>query len=85
MGKVGRTSTEVKERILKKIKEEGMTAVSVAESEGVNVKTVYSWLRKEGEVTGVSWSSHNRLKRENQQLKEIIGHLTLEMKKPKKS
>jgi transposase-like protein len=85
MGQRGRVSGEVKKRVLKKIQEEGETAVLVAKEEGINVKTIYSWLRKETEVTGVSWSQFNKMKRENQQLKEIIGHLTFEMKKPKKS
>jgi transposase-like protein len=85
MGQRGRVSGEVKKRVLKKIQEEGETAVLVAKEEGINVKTIYSWLRKETEVTVVSWSQFNKMKRENQQLKEIIGHLTFEMKKPKKS
>ena len=85
MSKGVKISSEVKERVMGKIKEEGMRVAEAAASEGVKAKTVYKWLSKEAEKTGVSITSHNKLKREVKQLKEIIGHLTLEMHKPKKS
>ncbi len=49
---------------------------------GVSGKTIYNWLR--GGVTHqFSWMEHIRLKKENQQLKEIIGVLTFELEKTK--
>lgn len=73
---------EVKEEILAKVKA-GETAASVAEKYGISVKTIYGWLRW-NTVKGVSWLDHAKLKRENQQLKEIIGVLSLEVAKSKK-
>ncbi|MEK7550835.1 MAG: helix-turn-helix domain-containing protein [Patescibacteria group bacterium] len=73
---------EVKEEILAKVKT-GETAASVAQKFGVSVKTIYGWLRW-NTVKGVSWLDYAKLKRENQQLKEIIGVLSLEVAKSKK-
>lgn len=73
---------EVKEEILSKVKA-GETAASVAQKYGISVKTIYGWLRW-NTVKGVSWLDYSKLKRENQQLKEIIGVLSLEVAKSKK-
>lgn len=73
---------EVKEEILSKIKT-GESVSSVAEKYGVSSKTIYGWLRWTT-TNKVSWMEHIRLKRENQQLKEIIGVLSLEVAKSKK-
>jgi transposase-like protein len=75
---------EKREAILKRIKGGGEPASRVAAEVGVSAKTVYSWLAKLGEKSGVSWSEYNRLKRENEQLKAIVGELTLDVKRTKK-
>lgn len=77
-------SREVREEILRRIKEGGETASHVADEHGVNPNTVYNWLSKESKRSGVSWSEHNRLRRENEQLKAIVGELTLGLKRTKK-
>jgi len=75
-------SKEVKEEILGKAKA-GEPVASLAEKYGVSTKTIYNWLR--GRTTQqVSWMEHAKLKRENQQLKEIIGVLSLELERSKK-
>ena len=73
---------EVKEEVLAKVKA-GEPAASVAQKFGISVKTIYGWLRW-NTVKGVSWLDYAKLKRENQQLKEIIGVLSLEVAKSKK-
>lgn len=78
------TSPHKKEAILKRIKEEGITASRAATEAGMSPKTVYGWLSKESTKSGVSWIEYNRLKRENEQLKAIVGELTLDMKRTKK-
>lgn len=75
---------EKREEILRRIKEGGESANSVAIESGVSPKTVYNWLSKLTEKSGVSWPEHNRLKRENEQLKAIVGELTLGLKRTKK-
>ena len=73
---------EVKEEILVKAKA-GEPVASLSEKYGVSTKTIYNWLR--GKATRqVSWVQYAKLKRENQQLKEIIGILSLELEKSKK-
>lgn len=77
-------SQEKREAILRRIKEGGESANRVAIESGVNPKTVYNWLSKTTEKSGVSWPEYNRLKRENEQLKAIVGELTLDVKRTKK-
>ena len=73
---------EVKEEILSKAKS-GEPVASLSEKYGVSTKTIYNWLR--GKATKqVSWIQYAKLKRENQQLKEIIGALSLELERSKK-
>ena len=73
---------EVKEEVLAKVKA-SEPAASVAQKFGISAKTIYGWLRW-NTVKGVSWLDYAKLKRENQQLKEIIGVLSLEVAKSKK-
>jgi len=74
---------EVKEEVLAKVKA-GEPAGAVAQTYGISVKTIYGWLRW-NTVNKVSWMEHLKLKKENQQLKEIIGVLSLELEKVKKT
>ena len=73
---------EVKEEILGKVKL-GEPVVGLAKQYGVSDKTIYNWLRSKA-VGTVSLIEHNRLKKENQVLKEIVGVLTVELEKVKK-
>lgn len=73
---------EVKEEILGKVKL-GEPVVGLAQQYGVSDKTIYNWLRSKA-VGTVSLIEHNRLKKENQVLKEIVGVLTVELEKVKK-
>jgi hypothetical protein len=63
---------EIKEEILAKIKEGGISA-----------KTIYTWLSKT--VTPqISFAEHQRLKRENEELKRIIGMMAFDLEQEKK-
>ena len=73
---------EVKEEVLSKIKS-GESAASVAQKFGISVKTIYGWLRW-ASTNKVSLLEFSKLKKENRQLKEIIGVLSLEVEKSKK-
>lgn len=74
---------EIKDRILFRIKNEGVSGAQAARDAGISSKTVYGWLAKES-LNNVSILELNRLKRENEGLCKIIGKLTLEMDKVKK-
>lgn len=75
---------EIKEQILKRIKEEGITVAQAAADAGVSVKTIYNWLRNKN-VKDTSILEISRLKRENKELFEIIGRLTHDLKRSKKN
>lgn len=74
---------EIKEQILKRIKEEGIT-VSQAADAGISSKTIYNWMRSKT-ISDGSILEISRLKRENRELLEIIGELTHDLKKTKKT
>lgn len=78
-----RVPKELKDQIIKRIKEEGVSVAQAAEDHGVAVKTIYTWLTK-GVTKPVSWSEYNKLKKENQELKTFIGEITVELSKSKK-
>jgi transposase-like protein len=73
---------EVKEEILEKIKS-GEKVAQIAKTYGISNRTIYAWLKGKA-LSNVSLLEHNKLKRENQLLKEIIGALTIELEKLKK-
>ncbi len=73
---------EVKEEILTKVKN-GESVTVLASSYGISDKTIYGWLRKKV-LNSVSQVQYNRLRQENEQLKQIVGILTFELEKLKK-
>jgi transposase-like protein len=75
-------SGEVKAEILAKVKS-GQKVTDLAKQYGVSTKTIYNWLR--GQVTEqVSWREYKRVMKENEDLKNILGVLTLDLEKTKK-
>ncbi|NCQ13170.1 hypothetical protein COZ82_02920 [Candidatus Kaiserbacteria bacterium CG_4_8_14_3_um_filter_38_9] len=76
-------SKEVKEQIIKRIKEEGIPVAQAAQEHGLQPRTIYGWISRK--VTSQpSILEVSRLRRENQALKELIGQITLEMSMAKK-
>jgi transposase-like protein len=73
---------EVKEEILSKVKS-GEPVSSLAKQYGVSDKAIYNWLKAKA-TNKVGWLEFAKLKKENQELREIVGILTLEIKKSKK-
>ena len=51
----------------------------------VSSKTIYGWLRQDTGESVVSMLEFNKLKRENEELKRLVGKLTLTMQVKKKS
>ncbi len=76
-------SKEVKDQIIKRIKEEGLPVSQVASEHGLKPRTIYQWIAK-GVTAPPSILEISKLKRENQALKELIGQITLEMSLTKK-
>lgn len=79
-----RVAKEIKDEILEKV-QAGERVVALAEQYGVSSKTIYAWLRRDTGEEVVSVLKYNKLKRENEELKRLIGELTLDMHLQKKS
>jgi len=75
-------SKEVKDEVLTKVKG-GEKVMSLSKHYGISEKTIYNWLRLTTEDK-ISIIEHNKLKRENIELKAIIGALTVEVERLKK-
>jgi len=73
---------EIKNEILSKIKSGSKVAV-LAKQYGISTKAVYKWLSKiAGEEINVK--NYNKLKRENEELKRLVGMITLDLEREKK-
>jgi len=75
---------EPKDEILTKIKVEGLSGTEAARRYGINVKNIYRWLADGVGGTSSQVLELNRLKRENQHLKQLIGQLLLDHERGKK-
>lgn len=75
---------EIKEEILSKVRS-GEKVVSLADRYGVSSKSIYTWLSRESGEDSISSLKYNKLKRENEELKRLIGELTLDMSLGKKN
>lgn len=76
-------SREIKEQILKRVKDDGIPISQLAQEHGITPRTIYQWVARS--VTAPpSVLEIGKLKRENQALKELIGELTIELSVAKK-
>ncbi len=74
---------EKKDEILNKIKA-GEKVPALSTQYGISDKTIYYWLRTDTGEDVVSLIRYNKLKRENEELKRIVGELTLNLSQEKK-
>lgn len=75
---------EIKAAVLRAIKD-GASVADVSAERGISTKTIYAWLRGQTESTGSSALEIAKLRRENQELKEIIGWFALKEKRGEKN
>lgn len=75
---------EIRDEVLGKTRT-GDKVTALAEQYGISIKTIYGWLRKETGEDVVSILKYNKLKRENEELKRLVGELTLNMSSGKKN
>lgn len=80
---VKRIPKEIREEVLAKART-GEKVSDLADRYGISTKTIYGWLTKDGDDEVISVLKYNKLKRENEELKRIIGKLTLDMSWGKK-
>jgi transposase len=78
-----RISQEIRDKIVEKIKNDGMSVAQAAKEFSVSTHSIYAWLGN-GKI-GADTIEIGKLKRENEQLKMIIAELMLESGKGKKN
>ncbi len=79
-----RIPKEKKDEILAKIRA-GEKVPALSSQYGISDKTIYYWLRSDTGEEVVSVIKYNKLKRENEELKRLVGELTFDMSQGKKS
>jgi transposase-like protein len=77
-------SKEIRDEVLAKAKT-GEKVSALASQYGISIKTIYTWLRLDTQEPVVSVLKYNKLKRENDELKKLLGEVTLELSLGKKS
>lgn len=73
-----------KEAILNDVKN-GLTVTEASTKYQVSNKTIYHWMKKQADNTGTSSLEVAKLKKEIQELKEIIGMFALDKKRAEKN
>lgn len=83
MTKQHRIPQELKEQILTRIKNDGISVSDASHDHGVNPTTIYEWLKGSVE-SGPSYAELSRLKKENLDLKLLVGEMTLKLSEAQK-
>lgn len=81
---VSKIPKEKKDEILSRVKA-GEKVAALASQFGISVKTIYGWMRVDTGEEVVSVVKYNKVIRENQELKRLIGELTLDLSLGKKN
>jgi hypothetical protein len=79
-----RIPKEIRDEVLGKAKA-GEKVSALSQMYGISTKTIYYWLRLDTKEPVVSILKYNKLKRENEELKKLLGEVTLELSLGKKS
>ena len=73
-----KVAAEIKAEIINKIKHNGVSVADAAKQYGISDKCIYNWLGTKASNT-ISVLEYNRVKKENEQLKLLIGDITLKL------
>lgn len=78
-----RIAPEVREQIINRIKNDGISVAEAAKDHGISEATIYGWIAKkvDGQPT---LSEFLKLKRENTQLLQLVGEITLKLSETQK-
>jgi len=71
-------SPEVKQDILRRIKEGGVPVAQAAKEHGIHHTTIYNWLGV-GTQSAPSWSEFAKVQKQNKELLGLVGELTLRL------
>lgn len=76
--KIHRIANEVRVDIIRRIKEEGVPVAQAAKEHGIHETTIYNWMGT-GVQGAPSWSEFAKLQKQNKELLELVGELTLRL------
>ena len=75
--KIHKISRDLKDQILERVKTSGKSIKEIAAEHGISTTCIYNWLR--GSVIPASSRDMIKLEKENRELKQIIGELTVQL------
>ena len=78
-----RVPSDVKADILRRVKEEGVAVSQAAKDAGISEAAIYDWLGK-GASGAPSWGEFARLQKQNRELFEVVGELTVKLSQTQK-
>lgn len=81
--KYHRVPQDVKADILRRVKEEGVAVAQAAKDAGISEAAIYDWLGK-GASGAPSWAEFARLQKQNRELFEVVGELTVKLSQAQK-
>jgi len=83
MKKSFKISPEIKEQILKRIKEENLPVSQIAEEHGISPNTIYGWLARKIKAQP-GWKELSKLQKDNKELLALVGELTVKLSQAQK-
>ena len=78
-----RIANEVRADIIRRVKEEGVSVAQAAKDHGIHETTIYNWLSA-GASSAPSWSEFSRIQKQNRELFEVVGELTVKLSQAQK-
>jgi transposase-like protein len=78
-----RIAPEVKEQIINRIKNEGVSVAQASKDHGVSDGTIYAWIGAKAQGTP-SVLEVAKLRRENEELLKLVGLMTLKLSESQK-
>ena len=81
--KRNKIAPEMKEQIINRIKNDGVTVSEVARDHGIPESTIHTWIARKVEGNP-SLGDLLKLKKENDQLKILLGEITLKLSETQK-
>ena len=78
-----RIALEVREQIINRIKNEGVSVQQAADEHGISTATIYTWIGAKVEG-GASVMEVAKLRKENDELLRMIGWLTVKLNESQK-
>jgi transposase-like protein len=83
MKKSFKISPEIKEQILKRVKEGTLPVSQIAEEHGISPNTIYGWLSKKIKAQP-GWRELSKLQKDNKELLALVGELTVKLSQSQK-